>query len=109
MTYDRRDAPRTPALLHAQIETDSGRSTIAVTQDVSATGLLVLSHQAIGLGRHVTIHVLVDGNQYEVSGKVVRVEELAHGEASIWRSKEAVSIDKKQQPDLAKILAAIGS
>ena len=81
---------------------------IAITQDLSATGLLVLSHQAIGIGRRVTIHVLVDGNQYQITGKIVREEPLAHSEASLWRSKEAVAIDKKQQPDLVKILAAIG-
>ena len=40
MVNDRREAPRLPASLHAQIETEAGRLTIAITQDLSATGLL---------------------------------------------------------------------
>ncbi len=106
MVQDRRYSPRHTASLHAQIETENGRWTIAITQDMSATGLLVLSKQPIGIGGRVTIHVLVDGEQCAITGTVVREEPLAHGEASMWRSKEAVAIDPKQR-DYAKILAAI--
>lgn len=106
MAEDRRYATRHPAALHAQVETDAGRSTIALTQDVSATGLLVLSHQPLALGQGVTIYVLVDGEQHVLSGKVVRHEPLAHAEAALWRSKAAVAVDGGAA-ELAAILAAI--
>ena len=102
---DRRDSPRLNASLNAQIETDTGRMTIALTQDVSATGVAVLSHQALEIGRRVTIHVLLGGDQYVVNGKVVREEPLADSE-KLWRSKAAVSIEGSDS-DAAKILALI--
>lgn len=101
---ERRYSPRHPASLHAQIETASGRFTIALTQDVSTTGLLVHSHQQIE-GR-VTIYVLLDGVQYMMAGTVVRQEPLAHGETSLWRAKAAVAIDPAE-PDAARIAAAL--
>jgi hypothetical protein len=106
MIEDRRTSTRHPVSLHAQIETDAGRSTIAVTQDVSAGGLLVLSHQLLEVDQGVTLHVLLDKVQHEVSGKVVRQEPLAHGESSLWRTKVAVAIDTSD-PQLAKIIAAL--
>lgn len=107
MTEDRRHSPRHRATIPAQIETDTGRSTIAVTQDVSATGLLVLSHRPLEVGRDVTLHLLLDGNQHEITGTVVRHETLAAPEAVMWSSKAAVAI--AASTDLARILSAIST
>jgi hypothetical protein len=107
VSSERRDAPRHLAALNAQIETDSGRFTIGLTHDVSATGLLVLSHQPLEPGLRLTIYVLVAGQQFVVRGRVVRQEPLGKNEAQMWRSKAAIAVDA-QEPDLAKILAAIG-
>ena len=106
MSTERRDSPRHLAALNAQIETDSGRFTIGLTHDVSATGLLVLSHQPLEPGLRLTIYVLVAGQQYVVRGRVVRQEPLASGEAKMWRTKAAIAVDP-HEPDLAKILAAV--
>jgi len=108
MIEDRRHSPRHHAALPAQIETEAGRYTIAITQDVSATGLLVLSHRPLDVGSGVTLHVLIDGVQHEVTGKVVRQEPLAAGEAALWSSKAAVVIDEAGG-DSATILSAVTS
>jgi c-di-GMP-binding flagellar brake protein YcgR len=102
---DRRDSPRLAAALNAQIETDTGRMTIALTQDLSATGVAVLSHQALPIGGHVTIHVLLGGDQYVINGKVVREVPLADSE-KLWRSKAAVSFDGNEA-GAARLLALI--
>jgi len=107
MVEERRQSPRRNATLHVQIETDAGRTTAAITQDLSEVGLLVLSHQALELGMGVTVYVLAESKQYVVSGKVVRQERA--DQVATWRYKAAVAIDPKQQPDLDKILAAIAN
>jgi hypothetical protein len=106
MVEERRQSPRHAASLNAQIETETGRTTIAITQDVSAVGLLVLSHRALQVGKSVTIYVLAEGNQYVVNGTVVREEPAGQGE--LWQWRAAVAIDP-QEADLEKILAAIES
>jgi hypothetical protein len=108
MTEDRRQSPRHHAAVPAQIETDAGRYTIAITQDVSATGLLVLSHRPLDVGSGVTLHVLIDGVQHEVTGKVVRQEPLAAGESALWGCKAAVVIDEAEGA-FKTILSAVTS
>lgn len=105
MVEDRRVAPRQPVSLHAQLETDNGRSAAAITQDVSATGLLVLSQRPLAVGQGVTLYVLVDGDQHVLTGKVVRHEPLGAGEAAMWQSKAAVAIEAGDA-ELAAIVAA---
>lgn len=106
MNEDRRDSPRRFATLPAQIETDAGRVTIAVTQDVSATGLQVLSEKPLAVGTAVTLYLLLDSVQYEISGKIVRQEELALDERTMWRWRAGVAVDSSDA-DLATVFAAI--
>lgn len=106
MSQERREATRHAASLPAQIETDSGRYTVAVTRDVSATGLLVHSHHPLEVGSSVTVYVAVAGEQYAVTGKVVRGEPLAHEDMAMWRAKSAVVLDA-DNPELAGFVAAI--
>lgn len=106
MVEDRRESPRQVAALPAQIETDAGRFTIAVTKDVSERGLLVMSHQPLAVGTGVTIHLNVGGTQYVVTGKVVRQETLANEAAAMWRSRSAVAVDTTDS-DIAAIFAAV--
>lgn len=103
MNEERRTSPRHPATLHAQVETESGRYTVAVTQDVSASGLLVLSHHEI-TGR-VAIHVLVDGEQRVVQGTVVRQEPVTPP-SERWRVRSAVALDPGEH-DAARIVEAL--
>jgi len=95
------------ATLPAQIETDEGRFTAALTNDVSESGLLVMSHQPLGVGTGVTIYVSLGGVQYVVTGKVVRQESLTHEAAAMWRSRSAVAVDSDS--DLGMIFAAVAA
>lgn len=108
MTDNRRTAPRRAASLPAHIETDEGRSMAAVTQDLSASGLLVLSHRPLAVGQEVSLYLLYGGEQHELRGKVVREEPLAHQESAMWLAKAAIAIDTSDQ-ELAAILDAIAA
>src|ERR1041384_1352021 len=50
MVEDRRAAPRQEAYVTAALETSQGRSTIAITHDVSAQGLLILTRLELAVG-----------------------------------------------------------
>lgn len=103
---ERRESPRHAASLPAQIITDAGRATIAITCDVSATGLLALSRRVMAVGETVEISVLFNETQHVFTATVIRQDPLASGENTLWQYKVALAIDR-QNPVLAKILAAL--
>jgi hypothetical protein len=101
---DRRAAPRQPAHVSAALETAQGRSTIAITRDISSRGLLLLTRAALEVGELVKLTVALAGSPGTLSGKVVRVEDLEDHE--LWRYKAAIIIDDGD-PVLAQLHAAL--
>jgi hypothetical protein len=104
MTEDRRAAPRQEAYVSALLETAQGRSTIAITRDISSTGLLVLTRVELTVAEVITLTVALEGPQRTLSGKVVRVERLEPHE--LWRYKVALTVDAAD-PVLAQIQAML--
>lgn len=102
MTDDRRGSQRHPAHLAGELETSEGVSSIAVTQDVGAGGLLVYTRDR-GCTGTVTLTVLSNNEHLVLSGTVVRQEPINSPQ---WRTKVAIAVDQKD-PVLAKLLAAI--
>ena len=100
---DRRTSPRREAYLSAELATNEGQSTIAITRDISPTGILLFSRIKLEVGQLVTLSVL-DGTQYTITGRVVREEQLEFHE--LWTSKVAISLDA-DDPVLAKIHASL--
>jgi hypothetical protein len=101
---DRRAAPRQPAHVSAALETAQGRSTIAITRDISARGLLLLTRAALEVGELVKLTVSLAGGPGTLSGRVVRVEDLEVHE--LWRHKAAITVDDGD-PVLAQLHAAL--
>jgi hypothetical protein len=104
MTEDRRAAPRQEAYVSAALETSQGRSTIAITRDISSTGLLILTRVSLGVGDVIKLTVALDGSQHTLSGKVVRVEDMEPHE--LWRRKVALVVDGAD-PVLARLQATL--
>jgi hypothetical protein len=104
MAEDRRAAPRQEAYLSAALETSQGRSTIAITRDISSTGLLILTRLDLVVGEVIKLTVALDGTQQMLSGKVVRVESVDPHE--IWRCKAALTVDSAD-PVLAQLQATL--
>ena len=103
MAEERRAAPRQEAYISAALETSQGRSTIAITRDISSTGLLILTRIQPALGDVLKLTVLLAGTQRSLSGKVVRLEALEH---ELWRYKVALAIDSAE-PVLAELRATL--
>ena len=101
---DRRAAPRHEAYVSAALETPEGRSTIAITRDMSARGLLILTRLAVQVGDVVKLRVALDGAERTLSGKVVRVESLEAHE--LWRQKVALAVEG-DDPTLAQLEAKL--
>jgi hypothetical protein len=97
---DRRAAPRQEAYISAALETSGGKTTIAITRDISARGLLLLTRLPLEVGEIVKLTAAVGDEQHALSGKVVRVEPLEVHE--LWRHKAAITVE---EDDLA--LAAL--
>jgi hypothetical protein len=99
---DRRASPRHEAYISAALETSKGRTTIAITRDVSTTGLLILTRATLVVGETVKLTAALGDAPRTLSGKVVRVEPLEPHE--LWRHKVAIAID---DPALAAFHAAL--
>jgi hypothetical protein len=91
---DRRASPRHEAYVPAEIETASGGQTIAITRDVGASGLLVLTRMRLAVGQAVKLRVAFGGRDDQViTGVVVREETLEPGDSTLWITKVAISVD----------------
>jgi hypothetical protein len=101
---DRRAAPRQPAYISAALETSQGRSTIAITRDISTKGLLLLTRPALQIGEVIKLTVALGEAQHALSGTVVRVEALEPHE--LWRHKVAIAVDESD-PALSQLHAAL--
>lgn len=101
---DRRAAPRQEAYISAALENSKGRSTIAITRDISTRGLLLLTRLPLEVGEIVKLTAAVGELSHSFSGKVVRVEPLEVHE--LWRHKAAITVDESD-PALPALHAAL--
>src|SRR5262245_83925 len=97
MSEDRRASPRRTAHVAAEIETSAGKSSIAITRDVSANGLLVFSRRELAIGETIKIRLMKGRDMLEVAAKVVRQEELTPDESTLWRTKVGVLVEDAAQ------------
>ena len=105
MTDERRSSPRHTAYLAGELETDQGKSSIAITRDVGAGGLLLFTRLR-DCGETVKLTVMHDGKKLQVTGKVVREERVDDSE--LWRTKLAIVVDQSD-PVIASLFAAIAA
>src|SRR5512143_444968 len=93
VTDERRGSPRITAYYAGEMETAEGRHGIAITRDISAGGLLVLSRRTHAVGDTVSLSVICDGETIPLRGKVVRLQDLDPGESELYRCKVALAMD----------------
>ena len=103
---DRRAAPRQEAYVSAGLETSTGRSTIAITRDISSRGLLILTRATLTVGEVIKLTFALGESHHTLSGKVVRVEGVEPHE--LWRYKVAISVDDSE-PSLTELDAMLAA
>ena len=93
---ERRRAARVNVFLGAELETEEGRTTSAVSRDASATGILLLTRANVDAGSTIKLHVVrmdQSAPPITVAGRVVRSEPLDEDERLVWTRKLAVALD----------------
>ena len=105
MTDERRGSQRHNASFAGEIETPEGQQKIAITRDVSANGLLLLTRtQQLTVGEAVKLRVMFEHQEVHVSGRVVRQEPLGVEESTLWRTKVAITLDPS--PEFEGLMAS---
>jgi len=107
MTEERRTSPRHAASIAGEIESTAGTSSITITRDVSAVGLLVLSRTEHQIGDAIKLRLLGVGGEvvHEVAAKVVRQERMSPDESTLWHTKVGVVVDDAAA--FAKLIAEL--
>lgn len=108
MTDERRGSPRIPASLAGEIETPEGKSSIAISRDVSSGGLMIFARKRLEAGTPLKMTVVYNGEQLKLTGNVLRCEELEMGSSTIWRTRVAVGVDPNDEV-IARLYAAIAA
>ena len=105
MSEERRASPRRNASIAGEIETAEGKASIAITRDVSAQGLLLLSRMEHAIGDALKMKLVVGQTTFEIAVKVARQDVMSPHESSLWRTKVGVVVDDQAQ--LATIIEAL--
>jgi hypothetical protein len=97
---DRRRGTRHHVYLAAEIYVEDAEVRTAITKDVSAQGMLVLTRARLKEGQTVKLRVYLPGEEDRVEvvgGRLVRREPLAPDERGTWCEKVAVVFDQEQE------------
>ena len=110
MATDRRTSPRFVVWfpVHVDGADEAGEGAVAVSRDVSRSGMLMASTDELVVGAEVTVTfrvVPVDGALREVKGTIVRIEKNEPGLAGPWPHKVAVEFEEPL-PELEPVLRA---
>ena len=107
MATDRRTSPRFVVWFPVHLDGDESGG-VAVTKDVSRSGMLVATADELVVGAEVTVTfrvVPVDGALREVKGTIVRIEKNDSDAVGPWPHKVAVEFDQPL-PELEPVLRA---
>jgi hypothetical protein len=91
---DRREKPRTPAVLAVALESEKKPSRHGVTRDLSATGLLIVTPSQFQKGDRLKITVHAGATGLDVVGRVTRVDENPISSPELWRYRLGVELEK---------------
>lgn len=108
MSDERRGSPRLAASLAGELETPEGKTSIAISRDIAAGGLLVFARSRLAAGDPIKLTVVFQGEQLKLEGSVLRCEELEPGSSTLWRTKIAIVVDGENEV-LGRIYAALAA
>ncbi len=102
---DRREKPRTPAVLAVGLASEVKAGRHGVTRDLSTNGLLIVtpSHFTKGDRLKITVHAREGGGDLDVEGRVARVDENPISSPELWRYRVGIELDQPLPTDLVDI------
>ena len=99
---DRRRAERTPAVLAVALDTQEKHGRHGVTRDLSEKGLLVVTPSTFKRGDRVQVKVHAGGEDVNVSGQVMRVDENPISSPELWRWRIGIELDSPLPTDFVE-------
>jgi hypothetical protein len=110
MRTERREVPRTAAVLAVGLASDSKPGRHGVTRDLSPRGLLIVTPSHFVKGERISITVHAGGaSAVDVHGRVIRVDENPVSSPELWRWRVGVQLDDTLPSDLIQHGASIAS
>jgi hypothetical protein len=91
---DRREEPRTAAVLAVALESETKDGRHGVTRDISTKGLLVVTPSHFEKGDRLKIKVHAGEVGVDVSGRVARVAENPISSPELWRYRVGIELDE---------------
>lgn len=90
---DRREKPRTAAVLAVGLESETKDGRLGVTRDISAKGLLVVTASHFEKGDRLKITVHAGRVGVDLSGRVIRIDENPISSPELWRYRIGIELD----------------
>jgi hypothetical protein len=109
MRTERREVPRTPAVLAVGLASDSKPGRHGVTRDLSPRGLLIVTPSQFVKGERISITVHAGGVGVDVHGHVIRVDENPVSSPELWRWRVGVKLDGTLPSDLIEHGASLSA
>ncbi len=109
MRTERREVPRTAAVLAVGLASDTKQGRHGVTRDLSEKGLLIVTPSHFVKGERISITVHAGGVGVDVHGRVTRVDENPVSSPELWRWRVGVKLDKELPPELIERGVALSS
>jgi hypothetical protein len=91
---DRRQRPRTAAVLAVGLESDTKGGRHGVTRDLSPKGLLIVTPSHFAKGDRLKIKVHAGDGGVDVVGRVTRVDENPISSPELWRYRVGVELEE---------------
>lgn len=103
MSDERRAAKRHVLWIPVQMEAGEDIKMLAVSRNISVSGMLVIVGASLGVGERVELTLQVPGeDDRKLGGEIVRVEANEEDPDGLWRHKLAVAFDE----DVAELATA---
>lgn len=105
MSEERREAKRHALWVPIQVEAGSDVNMLAVSRNISLSGVLVIVGAKLDEGARVTLTIAVptENEERELAGEIVRVEVNEEDPDGLWRYRLAIRFDEPV-PDLEPVL-----
>lgn len=102
---DRRETPRTPAVLAVGLASEVKPGRHGVTRDLSANGLLIVTPSHFTKGDTLKITVHTGEQSVDIEGRVARVDENPISSPELWRYRVGVELAEPLPNGIVDIVA----
>ncbi|MCP4680294.1 MAG: PilZ domain-containing protein [Deltaproteobacteria bacterium] len=103
---ERRRHERYPIIFGSDIDSDSNSARLGLTQDISQSGVLLLTLSPYGVGKRIKLRIVIEENDVtERVAKVVRETDVDN--RGMWQCEVAVEFEEQLPDEVVKRLREV--